>query len=174
MRDSYRVAPALLEHVSLLPHIESAAAELFRDAVPAELLEHVTPESVILDAQRNGTRWVALAPDNRPVGFFRVLVTGPRVHLAELDVLPDHGRRGVGTALVRAVEDWARANRFSEITLTTYRDLPWNARFYAGLGFGVVPESEWDAETRRRFEEEAGLESERARRVVMRKRLATA
>lgn len=174
MGDSYRVALALPEHVSLLPHIESAAAELFRDAVPAELLEHVTPESVFSDAQQDGTLWVALEPDDRPVGFIRVVVTGPRAHLAELDVLPDYGRRGVGTALVRAVEDWAWANRLSEITLTTYRDLPWNAPFYARLGFRVVPESEWDAETRRRFEEEAGIESERARRVVMCKRPSTA
>ena len=101
-------------------------------------------------------------------------MTGARVHLAELDVLPAHGRRGVGTALVRAVDEWARSGHFTEITLTTYRDVPWNAPFYAGLGFDVVPESEWDAETRRRFGEEAGLESEKARRVVMRKRAANA
>jgi len=174
MWDTYRVVPAPLEHVSLLPHIERAAAELFGDAVPPELLEHVTPESVFLAAQQDGTLWVALGPDDQPVGFARVVVTGARVHLAELDVLPAHGRRGVGTALVRAVDEWACSRHFTEITLTTYRDLPWNAPFYAGLGFSVVPESEWDAETRRRFEEEAGLESERAGRVVMRKRLATA
>ncbi|MCK8115934.1 GNAT family N-acetyltransferase, partial [Anaerosoma tenue] len=172
MGDSYRVGPALPEHACSLPHIERAAADLFGDAVPAELLENVTPESVFLAAQQDGTLWVALGPDDRPVGFIRVVVTGQRVHLAELDVLPAHGRRGIGTALVRAVGDWAHSEHFTEITLTTYRDLPWNAPFYAGLGFDVVPESEWDAETRRRFEEEAGLESERARRVVMRKRLA--
>ena len=174
MRDSYRVVPASVEHVSSLPRIERAAAGLFGDAVPPELLEHVTPESVFLAAQQEGTLWVALAPDDEPVGFARVVVTGVRVHLAELDVLPAHGRRGIGTALVRTVDEWAASGHFSEITLTTYRDLPWNAPFYAGLGFGVVPESEWDTETRRRFEEEAGLESEKARRVVMRKRVATA
>lgn len=174
MRDSYRVTPARLDHVCSLPHIEAAAAELFRDAVPAELFEHATPESVFLDAQQDGMLWVALGPDDRPVGFIRVVVTGSRVHLAELDVLPDHGRRGVGTTLVRTVDDWAASEHFAEITLTTYRDLPWNAPFYAGLGFRVVQEPEWDAETRSRFEEEAGLESERVRRVVMRKVLATA
>lgn len=89
-------------------------------------------------------------------------------------MLPAHGRRGVGTALVRAVDDWARSSHFLEITLTTHRDLPWNAPFYARLGFTFVPESEWDSDIHHRFEEEAGLESERARRVVMRKRLATA
>ncbi len=172
MRESYRIVPARPEHVSSLPHIERAAAGLFGTSVPAELMEHVTPESVFLAAQRDGTLWVALDSDDRPVGFIRVVVTGNSVHLAELDVLPEHGRRGVGTALVRAVDDWAFSERFTEITLTTYRDFPWNAPFYAGIGFDVVPESEWDAEMRRRFEEEAGLESEQSRRVFMRRRPA--
>jgi len=171
---SYRVVSASPAHVSSLPAIERSAATLFRDAVPAELLEHATPESDLLDAQREGTLWVALGPDDEPVGFARVVVAGTRVHLAELDVLPAHGRRGIGTALVRTVEHWATSGEFSEVTLTTYRDLPWNAPFYVRLGFTIVPESEWDADMRRRFEEEAGLESERARRVVMRRRRHTA
>ncbi len=174
MRNSYRVLPASPQHVALLPDLERSAAELFRDAVPAELLENVTSQSVFLAAQLEGTLWVAVGSGDQPVGFARAVVTGPRAHLAELDVLPAHGRRGVGTALVQTVVDWACTNRFSEITLTTYRDLPWNAPFYARLGFSIVPVAEWDADLRRRFEEEAGLESERSKRVVMRKRLATA
>jgi GNAT superfamily N-acetyltransferase len=158
----------------VLPSIERSAAELFGDAVPAELLEHVTHEAAFLESQRSGTLWVALGPDHEPVGFARVLVTGAQVHLAELDVLPAHGRRGVGAALVQAVEVWACSSHSSEITLTTYRDLPWNAPFYARMGFTVVPEIDWDTDMRRRFEVEAGLESERAKRVFMRKRLDTA
>lgn len=154
----------------MLSGIERAAASLFGGHVPAALLEIVTPDAVFLAAQREGTLWVAVGPGQEPVGFARVVVAGTRVHLAELDVLPEHGRRGVGTALVQAVEDWAHTNDFSEITLTTYRDLPWNAPFYAGLGFTILPESDWDADLRRRFEQEAGLDSERARRVVMQRK----
>ena len=107
MRDSYRVVPASLGQISLLPSIERSAAELFGDAVPAELLEHVTDEATFLHAQQSGTLWVALGQDDEPVGFARVVVTGEGVHLAELDVLPAHGRRGVGTSLMQAVEVWA-------------------------------------------------------------------
>lgn len=174
MRDHYRVVHASLEHVSVLPDIERSAATLFIDAVPAALLEHVTPVSVLLGSQQEGALWVALGQNDEPVGFVRIVVAGPRVHLAELDVLPAHGRRGVGSSLVRAVVDWACAVHAREITLTTYRDLPWNAPFCSRLGFAIVPEGDWDADLRHRFEEEAGLESERARRVVMRKRLDTA
>lgn len=174
MRGSYRVVSASLEHVPLLAAIERSAATLFGDTVPAELLEHATPEPVFLASQNAGTLWVALGADDQPVGFARADVAGAHVHLAELDVLPAHGRRGVGTALVRAVEDWACSHGFSGITLTTYRDLPWNAPFYASLGFVVIPENDWDADLRRRFDEEAGLDSERAKRVAMLRRLATA
>ena len=58
-----------------------------------------------------------------------------RPHLEEVDVHPDHGRRGVGTALVRAVCDWVRRSGHAEITLTTFRALPWNMPFYRRLGF---------------------------------------
>lgn len=168
MLTSYRVVSATTDHVPLLPAIERSAASLFGDDVPPELLETTTPEDVLLSAQRDGTLWAALGPDDEPVGFARVVVAGRRVHLAELDVHPAHGRRGVGTALVRTVQGWARSQGFSEITLTTYRDVPWNAPFYAGLGFVVVPESDWDADARQRFEAEAGPDSERAKRVLMR------
>ena len=173
MRGSYRLASSSPEHVPLLPEIERSAAALFGDTVPAELLEHVTPEPVFLAAQQEGTLWVALGPDDEPIGFVRAVTAGRRVHLAELDVLPAHGRRGVGTALVRMVGRWASSNGFSEITLTTYRDVPWNAPFYARLGFTVVSEIDWDDDLRDRFEQEAGLDSEKAKRVVMHKRLDT-
>jgi 4-diphosphocytidyl-2-C-methyl-D-erythritol kinase len=174
MRGSYRVVSASLDQVATLPEIERSAASLFGEDVPSKLLEITTPESVLFAAQRDGTLWVAVGSDDEPVGFARVTIEADRVHLAELDVLPSHGRRGIGTALVQTVETWARANDYSEITLTTYRDMPWNAPFYTGLGFVVVPQCDWDADLRGRFEQEAGLDSERTRRVVMRKCLGTA
>jgi len=171
MEGAYRVGPAAPEHLRSLPQIERSAASLFGDAVPAQLLETVTPPSVFAAAQRDGLLWVAVGAGGEPVGFARVESAGRRAHLVELDVAPAHGRRGVGTALVRTVESWAVANDFSELTLTTYREFPWNEPFYAGLGFDVVPQSDLDRELLRRFDQEAGLDSERARRVAMRKRL---
>jgi GNAT superfamily N-acetyltransferase len=173
MKGAYRVAPAAPEHLCSLPQIERSAASLFGDAVPAQLLETVAAPSVFAAAQRDGLLWVAVGPGGEPVGFARVESAGRRAHLAELDVLPAHGRRGVGTALVQTVESWAVANGFSELTLTTYREFPWNEPFYAGLGFDVVSQSDLDRELMQRFDQEAGMSSERARRVAMRKGLRT-
>jgi GNAT superfamily N-acetyltransferase len=60
-------------------------------------------------------------------------------HLEELDVHPHHGRRGIGAALVRAACDWAARSGHATLTLTTFRDLPFNMPFYAKLGFQEVP-----------------------------------
>ena len=54
--------------------------------------------------------WVALT-EEVPVGFALVeMLANDLPHLEELDVDPSHGRRGVGTALVRAVCKWAEVS----------------------------------------------------------------
>ena len=60
------------------------------------------------------------------------------LHLEELDVLPGHGRQGIGTRLVRALCDGARGRGIAAVTLCTFRDVPWNAPFYERLGFRIL------------------------------------
>ncbi len=43
---------------------------------------------------------------------------------------PSTRRRGIGSALVRAAMDEARALGFDRLSLCTYRDVPWNGPFY--------------------------------------------
>ncbi len=159
------------EHVAHLPAIERAAATRFGDSLPQSVLSHVTAADTLAAAQRSGLLWVALASAGDPIGFAVASVCGRRVHLDELDVLPEHGRKGVGSALVEAVENWALHNGYTEVTLTTFRDVPWNAPFYARIGFVVIPESELDEDLLRRLSEESAMGLERAGRVAMRKSL---
>ena len=51
---------------------------------------------------------------------------------------PNYQRRGIGSALVRACLIDARNAGFAAVTLTTFRDVPWNGPFYVGLGFEEV------------------------------------
>jgi len=81
---------------------------------------------------------LVLAVGDPPVGFICVGLLDGGPHIRQLAVRPEHGRRGLGRALVEAVVDWARSERFDAITLTTYRDVPWNGPFYASLGFVVM------------------------------------
>jgi len=51
-----------------------------------------------------------------PVGFALVEILDGAAHLEEIDVHPAHGRRGLGSALVRAVCEWARQSELSAVT----------------------------------------------------------
>ncbi len=95
------------------------------------MLSHVTPVDSLAAAPLAGLLWVALEPAGAPIGFAVASIRGRRMHLDELDVLPEHGRKGVGSALIEAVEDYALNSGCVEMTLTTFRDVPWNAPFYA-------------------------------------------
>lgn len=68
------------------------------------------------------------------VGFVHVLVIDGH-HLEQLSVHPSHGRRGIGRELIEAALSEARERGYTQVTLRTYADVPWNAPFYASCGF---------------------------------------
>ncbi len=91
-------------------------------------------------------------------------------HLEQLSVHPDHARRGIGRALLRAGLEWAGANGYDELTLVTYRDVPWNGPFYASEGFVEIgPADDWLVA--HGLEAEHAVMGEGGTRVVMRRRL---
>jgi len=138
----YRITTARPRDLSLLPAIELAAARLLVGHAPQSVLSETTAEEILRAAQARGHLWVALAEDV-PVGFARVEVLDARVaHLEELDVHPEHGCRGIGTRLVTRVCAWAAMAGYREVTLTTFREVPFNMPFYSRLGFVVIPPAE--------------------------------
>lgn len=118
-----------------------------------------------------GRAWVA-TEDEAVVGFAIVDVIGGCAHIEEVDVAPASGDRGHGSLLVDEVARWARTAGFDAVTLTTFRDVPWNAPWYVRRGFRVLPDAELTPELRqlRDKENEQGLPAEL--RVVMRLDLA--
>ena len=138
----YTIILARPKDVPFLAGIELAAARMLVGHAPESVLNEATSNDRLIAAQTNGHLWVAIANDE-PVGFAHLKVLDPEViHLEEIDVLPEHGRRGIGTQLVKAVCRWAAANGYHYVTLTTFRRVPWNMPFYARLGFEEIPETE--------------------------------
>ena len=166
----YTITPARPKDLAMLPVIELAAARLLLGHAPESVLNETTSDEVLKNAQRHGHLWVALA-DDVPVGFAHIEVLEPTVaHLEEIDVHPQHGRRGLGTKLVRAVSAWAIAAGYHSVTLTTFRDVPWNMPFYTRLGFEAIPSGTLSPALRSLVQDETRRGLDPARRVTMRRR----
>ncbi len=164
----YRIVAARPRDVQLVGAIELAAAELLRGHAPESVLHERSTEQALRAAQRQGRLWVALA-GGEPVGFAHVELLEPNAaHLEEIDVHPDHGRRGLGARLVSEVCRWAEARSYRAVTLTTFRDVPWNMPFYARLGFEEIPTGALTPALRSVLENEARRGLDPARRVAMR------
>lgn len=126
--------------------IEHAADERFAEAGHAELLNgDALPEDVALRAIAGGRLTVAEV-DGAVAGWIFVTRSGGELCIGEVSVAPAHGRRGVGTALLTAVIERARAAGERTIVLNTQADVPWNKPWYERHGFAVVPPEVWTAD----------------------------
>ncbi len=63
-----------------------------------------------------------------------------RVYLGRLAVMPAYRKHGVGSALVHAVESWARDAGFPAVILAVRIVLPQNRAFFEKHGYRVVEE----------------------------------
>jgi putative acetyltransferase len=165
----YTIDEARSSDLRLLPAIELAAATPLAGHAPASVLAETTSQAELEDAQQRGYLWVARAHEV-PVGFAHVKMIEPGIaHLEEIDVHPEHGGRGLGRRLVITVCQWAATNGYSCVTLTTFRDVPWNMPFYARLGFEEIPLEELSPAMLSVIEDETRRGLDPRRRVAMRR-----
>ena len=171
-RLSYRVEHAHAGDLPKLAGVERAANLLFADTAHAGVVaDDVTSLEELEHALGAGLLWVARASDGEPVGFALVEILDGQPHLEEIDVDPAHGRRGLGRALLEAALGWARDAGFSAVTLTTFREIPWNAPFYARMGFRALAPHEIGPGLVEVVREEAARGLDPATRVTMRREL---
>lgn len=139
---TYRIRAARLSDLPRLAPIERAAVQLLLDFGMKGAVS-VVPLAEHAAAYRQRRLLVAVDGDDEPVGFAVMQEHAGVGHLHEMDVHPEHGRRGVGTRLLQRCLGWARERGLPAMTLTTFREVPWNAPFYARHGFVEVLKGEW-------------------------------
>jgi GNAT superfamily N-acetyltransferase len=139
---SYQIRLAESGDQPRLRVIEIASAKRF---VGLGLIDHLPIESMCAD-KLSGliTRqqaWV-ICQTNELIGFAAVSILQESAYLEEIDVMSEHGGRGLGTMLIRTVCDWATEKGLFALVLSTFESVAWNAPFYRRLGFNVIPDED--------------------------------
>ena len=125
--------------VILLPAIERSAGKAFLTIPELAWIasDDVTSEAVHADRVQAGTTWVC-EDEGRVMGFLSAERMDDDLHIWELAVSLDWQGRGAGRALMTQAIAYAAGEGLSSVTLTTFKDVPWNAPFYSSMGFKLV------------------------------------
>jgi GNAT superfamily N-acetyltransferase len=144
---SVRVRDARREDLPRLPEVERSAAEAFRGMtdVPFEVITAIGPGETYAPHMAEGTLWVA-EMEGELVGFLAARRHGSRLHIDEVDVAHGQQGQGVGRRLIETAIAHAQEQRLGEVTLTTFRTIPWNAPYYARFGFRALDPEETSPE----------------------------
>jgi ribosomal protein S18 acetylase RimI-like enzyme len=134
--ETHRVRDARAADLKHIAAIEDSGGPLFEEA-----FGDLTGDALLSPAPSGGERidepgfLLVVGPVGAPVGFAHVEIVDGFAHLGQVSVRPEAMRRGYGTALVRAAMREAWQLGYDRLSLTTYRDVPWNGPFYRSLGF---------------------------------------
>lgn len=117
--------------------MELSAAQSFLGLdVPDRVLTEFTPPEAWAGRQAAGTLWVATQA-GRIEAFLAATVHGERLHIDEFAVAQGHQGQGLGRRMLERVVGWARDRAFHRLSLTTFRNVPFNGPFYASAGFRI-------------------------------------
>jgi GNAT superfamily N-acetyltransferase len=138
------VRRAQFSDAAALPAIERSAAELFRcDPSLARLADAAVPDAKHhLRAIESDDVWVAQSADGALIGFVSAVQVDNELHIQELSVSQHFQGRGAGRKLLLAAIECARDRELYGLTLTTFRELPWNEAFYQRMGFETLSPAE--------------------------------
>jgi len=138
------IRPVTESDFSHLPDVEIDAGTLFADfGLPEIAASDPSPESFYRSLPKGS--FILVATENaKIVGFSVGLIVDGQAYLREVSVRRSQAKQGVGKRLVNGIIQWAVEQGFRTVTLTTFRDLPFNGPFYSKLGFKeFVPDDTW-------------------------------
>lgn len=140
----YTIRPATPADAPLLPAIEDSAGQVFRQIKDLAWIadDGVQSPKSHLDLMKRGVHWVAVDASGAPIGFLNGEVMDGNLHIWEVSVNQDKQGKGVGRALMDHARQWAVLRGCPSVTLTTFRDVPWNEAFYQSLGYRTLKRTE--------------------------------
>lgn len=134
------IRPATPADAPAVREIERAAGAPFREIGLHVVADDEPPPPAVLAAYATAGRAFVDERDGVPVGYLITEIVDGCAHLEQVSVLPRLRGRRIGEGLVEHLARWARDRRLPALTLTTYRDVPWNGPYYVRLGFRELVE----------------------------------
>jgi GNAT superfamily N-acetyltransferase len=164
------IRPPRPDELEILRSIERDAGRPFAAIGMAEIAADEPPSLVQLETHRaNGRAWVAVDTHDRPIAYLLSSVVDGCAHIDQVSVAPAHAGRRLGAALIEHLAAIARAEGRPALTLTAFRDVPWNAPYYERLGFEIVEPAHQGPELAAVVRRESATIPSDAPRVAMRR-----
>ncbi|MBN9220203.1 MAG: GNAT family N-acetyltransferase [Mesorhizobium sp.] len=73
--------------------------------------------------------------DPEPIGFVAVRLLDGSLYLDNISIAPDASGRGIGSTLLSSAINHAAALRVPAVSLTTFKEPPWNGPWFRKRGF---------------------------------------
>lgn len=166
------IRAAHLDELPVLQDIERAAGQCFRAIGMPEIADDEPPPiGELARHQRAGLAWVAVDDVDVPVAYLIADRVDGNLHVEQVSVHPGSARRGIGRSLLDVLAARAMSEGAPALTLTTFTEVPWNAPYYARLGFLPLDDGELTPGLERIRRHEAALGLDRWPRTCMRRAL---
>jgi predicted N-acetyltransferase YhbS len=131
---------AIPAEIPLIREIERASAQRFIGLMDALATDEPSPVEALAARITSDGLLVAVDADT-PIAFVMFRPVEDGLYIEQLDVLPAFAGRRIGAALLDAVAERARSSGLARLTLSTFRDVPWNAPYYRRLGFTDIADA---------------------------------
>ena len=125
------------DEIETIRSIERASAQRFLGLMDALAADEPSPATVLAARIASGGLLVATDGDDL-VAFVMFEAVEDRAYVEQIDVLPAYEGRRIGAALLDVVSGRARKAGLKGLSLSTFREVPWNAPYYRWLGFTDV------------------------------------
>jgi predicted N-acetyltransferase YhbS len=164
----FDIRAARTDDFARLQAIELDAFETLREAGGVSGEADCSTDDELRYLLEHGLLLAAVDAADVPVGYVGATFNDGWLYVAEIDVARDWQRKGIGRASMQAVLAEGRARGLAGAMLTTDRLAPFNAPFYASLGFRLLEADETPEWLSRILAKEHAAGLDPARRVAMR------
>lgn len=136
MSDPIIIRRAVRAHFAQIRQVEIAAFPVLRDAGAVSGSIVASSDGELGEFERAGLLFAAF-DGTSVIGFVGSYVCDHWLHVREIDVRPERQKQGVGRRLMETAIQDGRQRELRGVSLTTDRFAPFNAPFYAKIGFQI-------------------------------------